>query len=76
MGDAMPTPRLVKASNFSATYNAGIFCTSTDAEAIELARETYRNSSLGRQLGDVGAFRFYVAGRGEEAYRVARGEVA
>lgn len=62
------TPRLVKASNMSATYNAGIYCTATDAEAIEQARENYRSSSLGRQLKDVGAFRFYVAGRGADAY--------
>lgn len=61
-------PRLVRASNMSATYTAGVFCTETDSEAIEQARERYRDSSLGRQLKDVGAFRFYVAGRGRDAY--------
>jgi len=64
-------PRLVKASSLTATYNAGIHCTETDSEAIELAREQYRNSPLGRQLRDVGAFRFYVAARGRDAYEAA-----
>jgi hypothetical protein len=52
----------------SATYNAGIFCTYSDAEAVEQARERYATSPLGRQLRDVGAFRFYVVGRGAGAY--------
>lgn len=52
----------------SATYNAGVFCTDSDQEAIEQAREKYSTSSLGRQLKDIGAFRFYVAGRGRDAY--------
>lgn len=53
--------RLVKASSMSATYTAGAFYTETDAEAIAQAREQYAASPLGRQLRDVGAFRFYVA---------------
>lgn len=61
-------PRLVKASNFSATYNAGIYCTETDAEAIKQARDKYRDSNMGRTMNDVGAFNFYVAGRGADAY--------
>lgn len=60
------------ASSMSATYSAGMFCTETDAEAIEQARNAYRDSSLGRTLHDVGAFRFYVAGRGADAYREGR----
>ena len=47
------------------TYNAGRFCAESIEEAIEMAREAYRNSSLGRTLKDVGAFRFYE--RAEEA---------
>ena len=62
------TPRLVKASSMSATYSAGIYCTESDAEAIEQAREHYADSPMGRQFKDVGAFRFYVAGRGKDAY--------
>lgn len=62
------TPRLVRASSLSATYTAGIFCTETDTEAIEQAKEEYATSSLGRQMRDVGAFRFYVAGRGGSCY--------
>ena len=52
----------------SATYNAGVFCTETDAEAIEQARESYRACQMGRTMKDVGAFHFYVAGRGADAY--------
>lgn len=66
-------PRLVKASSMSATYSAGVFCTESDAEAIEQAREEYMNSALGRQMRDVGAFRFYVAGRGRDAYASQEG---
>jgi hypothetical protein len=64
----MMQPRKVRASNMSATYDAGVFCTETDAEAVAQAREKYRDSSLGRALKDTGAFHFYVAGRGAEAY--------
>lgn len=52
----------------SATYNAGIYCTDSDGEAVEQAREKYADSPLGRSMKDVGAFRFYVAARGKEAY--------
>lgn len=65
----MVIPRLVRASSLSATYNAGVFCTDSDEEAIRLARESYRTSSLGSTLKDVGAYRFYVAGRGADAYQ-------
>lgn len=61
-------PRKVRASSMSATYNAGVYCTESDAEAIEQAREHYADSPLGRALRDAGAFRFYVAGRGAAAY--------
>lgn len=49
----------VMASSMRATYSAGTFCAKSAADAIEMARENYRNSSLGRQLKDVGSFRFY-----------------
>jgi hypothetical protein len=52
---------LVKASNFSATYTAGRFVAGSPEEAIEQAREEYRNSPIGRSLKDAGSFRFYVA---------------
>jgi hypothetical protein len=55
--------RKVMAANFHGTYNAGTYETESDTEAIELARERYRSSSLGRGLKDVGAFRFWVAER-------------
>lgn len=61
-------PRKVRAANMSATYTAGVFCTETDADAIRQAREQYATSPLGRQLRDVGAFRFFITGRGAEAY--------
>lgn len=64
----MIQPRLVKASSMTATYSAGIYCTDSDAEAIEQAREHYAQSSMGRTMRDVGAFRFYVAARGRDAY--------
>lgn len=66
--DKRVTPRLVKASSMTATYNAGIYRTASDSEAIEQAKDWYRNSDGGRALRDIGAFRFYVAGRGKEAY--------
>lgn len=62
-------PRLVKASSLSATYTAGIYYTASDEEAISQARDHYADSALGRQMKDVGAFRFYVAGRGADAYQ-------
>jgi hypothetical protein len=68
MSETTRIPRLVKASSLSATYAAGIYVTASDAEAVELARDAYRDSQLGRTMKDVGAFRFYVAGRGKEAY--------
>lgn len=69
MSDHRLIPRLVKASNMSATYTAGVFCTESDADAIQAARDSYATSPLGRQLKDLGAFRFYIAGRGADAYR-------
>jgi hypothetical protein len=64
----MMTARLVKASSMSATYTAGIYHTDSDAEAIEQARNAYRDSALGRTLRDAGGFRFYVAVWGVVAY--------
>jgi hypothetical protein len=61
-------PRKVRCSSMTATYDAGIFCTDNDAAAVEQAREKYAESSLGRALRDVGAFRFYVVARGAECY--------
>ena len=51
----------VRASSLSATYNAGRFVADSPQEAIEMAREQYQRSPLGRQMNDVRAFRFYVA---------------
>lgn len=53
--------RLVKASSLSATYSAGRFESDSDTDAIEQAKDTYNNSALGRQLKDIGAFRFWIA---------------
>jgi len=50
----------VGASNFSGTYSAGKFAAESRQEAIEKAQNKYRNSPLGRDLKDVGAFRFYI----------------
>ncbi len=50
----------VMASSMSATYTSGKFVAETADEAIQLAKENYRNGSLGKSLKDVGAFRFYV----------------
>lgn len=58
--------RRVKASNFHGTYNAGVYDTATDAEAIDQARQDYGRSGLGRTLKDVGAFRFFVSDRGAD----------
>jgi hypothetical protein len=51
----------VKASTMSGTYNAGRFVASSPEEAKEMAREAYRNSPIGREFKDVGAFRFWIA---------------
>ena len=50
----------VMASSMTATYRAGRFVADSAAEAIEMARENYRNSQAGRTMNDIGAFRFYV----------------
>lgn len=50
----------VRASSFSASYNAGRFIAESPEAACELAKQEYMRSALGRQLKDVGAFRFYV----------------
>lgn len=50
----------IGASSFHGTYSAGRFVADSVEEAIEKAKEQYRNSPLGRSLKDVGAFRFYV----------------
>ena len=49
----------VRASNMSATYNAGRFMAHSSKEACEMARNEYAESSLGRMCKDVGAFHFY-----------------
>ena len=56
----------VMASSMIATYNAGTFTAKSAADAIEMAREKYRNSPLGRQLKDVGSFNFYTVAIKEE----------
>jgi hypothetical protein len=50
----------VGASSMTASYSAGRFIAESRDEAIAKARERYRGSSLGQQLNDVGAFRFYI----------------
>jgi len=49
----------VMASSMDATYSAGRFCADTPEQAIEMARDGYRCSPLGRRMNDVGAYRFY-----------------
>lgn len=49
----------VMASSMTATYSAGRFVAASPAEACEMARKEYCDNSLGRQLEDAGAFRFY-----------------
>ncbi len=48
------------ASSMTATYSAGRFVSNSPSEACNLAREEYKNSSLGRAMKDAGAFRFYI----------------
>ena len=57
----------VKASSLTATYTAGRYQADSKADAIEQARNAYRDSPTGRALGDCGAFRFYVASDTEES---------
>ena len=49
----------VMAANSRATYTAGRYCGESAADACDMAREAYRRT-LGRELKDVGSFRFYV----------------
>lgn len=49
----------VMCSSMFATYSTGRFVASSAEEACQMARDNYRNSSVGRSLNDVGAFRFY-----------------
>jgi GTP cyclohydrolase III len=49
----------VMASNLHATYRASEYTAETPEEAIEQAREAYRNLETGRILKDVGSFRFF-----------------
>lgn len=51
----------IRASSLTATYNAGTFTANSPQEACRMARDEYRDSPLGRQMRDVGAFRFYVS---------------
>jgi len=50
----------VMASSMIATYRAGKYVAGNKAEAIQMAKEKYRNSIIGRELRDVSAFRFYI----------------
>jgi len=50
----------VMASSMIATYRAGKFSAGSPDAAVRLAKQAYRASPLGRELKDVGAFRFYV----------------
>jgi hypothetical protein len=50
----------IGASNLWGTYTVGKYQAESAAEAILQAQRDYANSSLGRELKDVGAFRFYV----------------
>ena len=49
----------VMASSMMATYSAGKSMAKSAQEAVEMARENYRRSELGRSMKDVGSFRFY-----------------
>jgi hypothetical protein len=53
----------VMCANMHATYSAGRFIASSPEEACQMAREEYANSSLGRDLKDAGAFRFYTVSK-------------
>lgn len=55
---------LVMASNASAVYQAGRYVARSPSEAIDMAREAYRNSNIGRKLNDTASFRFWVASEG------------
>ena len=55
------------ASSFRGTYTAGRYLTATDDEAIEKARDDYARSATGRDLKDVGAFRFWVASGSQDS---------
>jgi len=50
----------VRASSLTATYTAGRYEATSKADAIEQARNAYRDGPTGRALGDCAAFRFYV----------------
>jgi hypothetical protein len=49
----------VMASHFGGTYNAGRYVANSKQDAINQARDNYRNSSLGRTLKDCNSFTFY-----------------
>ena len=46
----------VTASSMFATYSAGVYTADTREDAIEQARDHYRQSRAGRAMNDVGAF--------------------
>ena len=50
----------VMGSTMTATFTAGRYVAYSPSEACNMARENYRDSSLGRAMKDAGAFRFYV----------------
>lgn len=54
-------PYLVKCSNTSATYTAGTYVAESAQDAMEMAREAYRVSPVGRRFQDTGAFRFWIS---------------
>jgi hypothetical protein len=53
----------VRASSMRASYNAGRFMANSAAEACDMARADYAKSATGRELKDVGSFRFYTVDR-------------
>lgn len=58
--------RKVMAANFHGTYSAGVFEAESDQEAIEMAKESYRRSPIGRDFKDLGAFRFWVTASSDD----------
>jgi hypothetical protein len=53
----------VMCSNTFGTYTAGKHIADTAEQACDMARDAYRNSSLGRHMNDVGAFRFFTVNK-------------
>lgn len=53
----------VRASNLTATYNAGRFVADSPEQACEMARDDYAQSPLGRQMKDARAFKFFTVSK-------------